>query len=110
MIQEDNSEVSHGELMRNWEQDNPQESLFLSQLRNQSVNLIHTFIIPISLFLYQYNFRIDLVGDYLFPGKFCPSLCTQDIQVGLTPKFISHHEIMFFLPLFYCFHNAFFIP
>lgn len=28
MIQEDNSEVSHGELMRNQEQDNPQESLF----------------------------------------------------------------------------------
>lgn len=28
MIQEDNSEVSHGKLMRNWEQDNPQENLF----------------------------------------------------------------------------------
>lgn len=52
MIQEDNSEASHGEYMKNWEQDNPQESLFLSQQWHKCVNLIYTFIIPISLFLY----------------------------------------------------------
>lgn len=37
MIQEDNSEVSHGEWMKNWEQDKPQESLFFCPSKGTNV-------------------------------------------------------------------------
>lgn len=74
MIQEASSEVSHDEWLRKWEQDNPQENLFSP---SKDTNVWTSFTLVLSLSGYFYNGEIleqDLLGDYLFPGKFCLSL------------------------------------
>lgn len=57
--------IQSDHMVSGWETGNKtnlRKVSFSSWQRHQCVNLIHTFIIPIGLFLYQYNFRIRLGG------------------------------------------------
>lgn len=71
---------------------------FLSQQRHQCVNLIHTFIILIRLFLYQCNFRTRLARGLFISWEILS--ITPHIQ-GLAPEFISSQQIIFLLPLLF---------
>lgn len=101
MSQQDNSEVSHGEWLRDCGQDNPQESLFFVPARHQCVNLINTFIIPIRLFLYQYNFRTRLGGGLFIPWEILSITWHTRYSSRSNSRIHLNQEIIFLLPLLF---------
>lgn len=93
-----------------WETENKtilKKISFLSQQRHQSVNLIHTFIIPIRLFLYQYNFRIRLGGRLFIAWEILSITLHTRYPTRSNTKihFTSRNFLTFFF--FNYFHNAF---